>query len=123
MGNPEEIEGNGAFSTSFDLFPAPEACDFTDFVEVSSRQTFPALEYWVGRGLMHIFIGIQMQGTSHEGMDAPGPSGLELLLDWIDQAKLAPEAVRKPIFLYFPIRMCYLPSRKQVSSSFWPQTQ
>lgn len=33
------------------------------------RQLFPALEYWVGRGLVHLFIGLQMEGTNSEGMD------------------------------------------------------
>lgn len=33
------------------------------------RQLFPPLEYWVGRGLLHVFISIQMEGTNSEGMD------------------------------------------------------
>ena len=35
----------------------------------NARQLFPALEYWVGRGLVHLFIGLQMEGTNSEGMD------------------------------------------------------
>eukprot|EP00438_Fugacium_kawagutii_P028338 Skav218956 [mRNA] locus=scaffold3699:87024:87626:+ [translate_table: standard] len=33
------------------------------------RQLFPALEYWVGRGFVHLFIGLQMEGAHNEGMD------------------------------------------------------
>mmetsp|Transcript_26282 Transcript_26282/g.60938 ORF Transcript_26282/g.60938 Transcript_26282/m.60938 type:complete len:212 (+) Transcript_26282:28-663(+) len=33
------------------------------------RQIFPMLEYWVGRGLLHVFVAVQMEGTSAENID------------------------------------------------------
>ncbi|CAJ1374163.1 unnamed protein product [Effrenium voratum] len=33
------------------------------------RRLFPPLDYWVGRGLAHLFLALQMEGASSEGLD------------------------------------------------------
>ena len=35
-----------------------------------ARRLFPPLDYWVGRGLAHLFLALQMEGASSEGLDA-----------------------------------------------------
>ena len=45
------------------------------------RQFFPLLDYWVGRGLLHLFIALQMEGTAakyiHAACLQKGPKWLE----------------------------------------------
>ncbi|CAK9114989.1 ATP-dependent DNA helicase PIF1 [Durusdinium trenchii] len=51
------------------------------------RLMFPALDYWVARGFLHLFIALQMEGTSNDGMDDP----------WMTE--MTPEtAEQKPFF-------------------------